>query len=72
MEINNTSVPQTARDVDNTFSNSFDSNTEDLLLRLRTRAAIRRKMRFARDQVGKDRISDILDEAAETIERLRR
>lgn len=46
------------------------SEEESLLNRLRTRAAIRRKLRFARDQVGKDKISDLLDEAADEIEAL--
>lgn len=48
-----------------------DVSEQPLLERLRTRAAIRRKMRLARDQVGKDRISDLLDEAANEIETLK-
>jgi hypothetical protein len=40
---------------------------DDLIERLQTRASIRRKMRLARDGVGKDRISDLLDEAANEI-----
>jgi hypothetical protein len=74
MEINNSSVPQTAREVDNTVSNSFDSNTEGLIERLRTRAQIRRQIPTRKSvQEGKpDRISDLLEEAANAIESLRR
>ncbi len=49
------------------------STTEDLVDRLRKRAAIRRQISSRKSvQEGKpDRIADILDEAADTIERLR-
>ena len=64
----NSSVTQTAREVDNTVSSSFDSNTEDLVERLRNRAIIRRKLRLSREGHERDRIADVLEEAADKIE----
>ena len=67
-------VTQMARDVDNTLSSQFDSDTVDLIQRLRIRAAIRRQIPNRKSVLeGKsDRISDLLEEAANKIESMLR
>lgn len=74
-------VTQMALVVDNTYSSQFDSDTReyvdiyllDLMSRLTTRAQIRRQIGSRKSvQEGKpDRLSDLLDEAANAIFTLR-
>jgi len=72
--VDSPTVTQMARDVDNTLSSQFDSDTVDLIQRLRIRAAIRRQIPNRKSVLeGKsDRISDLLEEAANKIESMLR
>lgn len=58
--------------MDNTDSSGFESHTEDLIFRLRKRAEIRRQIDSRKSvQEGKpDRLSELLEEAADCIEKL--
>lgn len=69
LRTNQSSVTQRERDVDNTCSSQFESDTEDLINRLKKRAEIRRQILTRKSvQEGKpDRLADLLEEAADRL-----